>query len=71
MIRLTRSLVRKSKKHTSKFTTGSPNIPAFPARWFYGLFRALVSRRSARMCKRAVLTNRPSLDLSPFVLKGL
>jgi hypothetical protein len=23
------------------------------------------------MCERAVLTNRPSLDLSPFVLKGL
>jgi hypothetical protein len=22
------------------------------------------------MCERAVLTNRPSLDLSPFVLKG-
>ncbi|MFB6453601.1 IS110 family transposase, partial [Bradyrhizobium tunisiense] len=33
--------------------------------------RALVSARSARMCERAVLTNRPSLDPSPFVLKGL
>jgi len=22
------------------------------------------------MCERAVLTNRPSLDLSPFVLEG-
>jgi hypothetical protein len=30
----------------------------------------LVSAKSARMCERAVLTNRPSLDLSPFVLKG-
>ena len=32
--------------------------------------RALVSRKSAKMCERAVLTNRPSLDLSPFVLEG-
>src|SRR5216684_3797676 len=38
--------------------------------WFYGLFRALVSEKSARICERAVLTNRPSLDLSPFVLEG-
>jgi len=34
------------------------------------LIRALVSAKSARMCERAVLTNRPSLDLSPYVLKG-
>src|SRR4051794_17115270 len=38
---------------------------------FNGFLRALVSAESARMCERAVLTNRPSLDLSPFVLKGL
>ena len=37
---------------------------------FNGFLRALVSAKSARMCERAVLTNRPSLDLSPFVLKG-
>ena len=30
-----------------------------------------MSAKSARMCERAVLTNRPSLDLIPFVLKGL
>src|SRR5438552_9705744 len=30
----------------------------------------LVSAKSVRMCERAVLTNRPSLDLSPFALKG-
>ena len=41
-----------------------------PRNGFNGLFRALVSAKSARMCERAVLTNRPSLDLSPFVLKG-
>src|SRR6202043_2708078 len=38
--------------------------------WFYCLCRALVSAKSGRMCERAVLTNRPSLDLSPFVLEG-
>src|SRR3984893_6088946 len=38
--------------------------------WFYGLCRALVSAKFARMCERAVLTNRPSLNLSPFVLEG-
>src|SRR6266849_3754321 len=31
----------------------------------------LVSAKSARMWERAVLTNRPLLDLSPFVLEGL
>src|SRR6478735_5291557 len=45
-------------------------IIIFPAQWLYGLWRALVSAKSARMCERAVLTNRPSLDLIPFVLKG-
>ena len=45
--------------------------PAFPhANGFNGFLRALVSAKSARMRERAVLNNRPSLDLSPFVLKG-
>jgi hypothetical protein len=34
----TRSLACESVKHTSKLTTGTPNDPAFPARWFYGLY---------------------------------
>src|SRR6202048_985963 len=51
--------------------TGTPGSPGIPARnGFNGLCRALVSAKSARMCERAVLTNRPSLDLSPFVLEG-
>src|SRR6476620_5644628 len=41
------------------------------SQWLYGLCRALVSAKSARMGERAVLTNRPSLGLSPIVLKGL
>ena len=41
-----------------------------PRDGFNGFLRALVSRNSGRMCERAVLTNRPSLDLSPIVLEG-
>ena len=41
-----------------------------PHNGFNGFLRALVSAKSARMCERAVLNNRPSLDLSPFVLEG-
>src|ERR1700746_1931155 len=52
-------------------TTGSTGHPAFPCAMVYGLSRALVSANFARMCERAVLTNRPSLDLSPSVLEGL
>ena len=46
VIRLTRSLACEIKKHTSKSTTGSPNNPAFPARRFYDLFRALSGDRA-------------------------
>ena len=41
-----------------------------PRNGFNGFLRDLVSAKSARMCERAVLNNRPSLDLSPFVLEG-
>src|SRR5690242_16716227 len=46
------------------------NHAGLPCAVVYGLLRALVSAKSARMCERAVLTNRPSLDLSPCALKG-
>jgi hypothetical protein len=42
----TRSLVCEKWKHTSIVTTGRPNISAFPARWFYGLLRALPGDRA-------------------------
>jgi hypothetical protein len=42
-----------------------------PCAVVYGLLRALVSAKSARMCERAVDQNRPSLGLSPIALKGL
>jgi hypothetical protein len=55
----------------TRVTTSTPESPDVPARnGFNGFLRALVSAKSARMCERAVLTNRPSLDLSPFVLEG-
>ena len=70
--RCTRGLVCKMHKEKRtrayRFSGGSP---AFPAQWLYGLCCALVSAKSARMGERAVLTNRPSLGLSPIVLKGL
>ena len=69
--RCARSLVCKMKKHTSIVTAVTPEITRHsPRNGFNGLLRALVSAISARMCERAVLTNRPSLDLSPFVLEG-
>ena len=33
-------------KARKQVTTGSPNGPAFPARWFYGLFLALPGERA-------------------------
>src|SRR5437879_2687357 len=54
-------------EHTGPAETLRPSL----RNGFNGLPRALVSAKSARMCERAVLTNRPSLDLIPFVLKGL
>jgi len=70
--RCTRSLACKIKcEHTSMVTTVTPEIARHsPRNGFNGLYRALVSAKSARMCERAVLTNRPLLDLSPFVLEG-
>src|SRR5581483_2313133 len=52
-------------------TTGTGgNHAGLPCAVALRLIRDLVSAKSARMCERAVLTNRPSLDLSPYVLKG-
>jgi hypothetical protein len=62
----TRSLVCENKKHTSKSTTGTPNIPAFPARWFYDFLRALPgdraflspSPRNAEHCRELISASR-------------
>ena len=55
----------------TRVTTSTPESPGIPARnGFNGLLRALVSAKSVRMCERAALTNRPSLDLSPWCSKA-
>src|SRR5262249_57365097 len=59
-----------NKESTRVVTTGQAAITGIPCAMVLTLLRALVSAKSARMCERAVLTNRPSLDLSPFVLEG-
>ncbi|SPP95009.1 protein of unknown function [Bradyrhizobium vignae] len=59
---------RKSVRY-EKCTRGGPQVlpdrPAFPAQWFDGLCRALVSRKSARMCERAVLAKPPVAGSEP------
>jgi len=58
-------------KHTSVVTTSPPDSPGIPAHnGFNGFLRALVSAKSGRMCERAALTGRPSLDLSPWCSKA-
>jgi hypothetical protein len=44
--RCTRSLACESEKHASKSPQVHRTGPAFPARWFYGLFRALPGERA-------------------------
>src|SRR5258708_29376145 len=67
-----RSRVHLVLVERTRVTTSTPESPDVPARnGFNGFLRALVSAKSARMWERAVLTNRPLLDLSPFVPEGL
>jgi hypothetical protein len=61
-------VVQDAHEYSQRSHRKSPGIPA--RNGFNGFLRDLVSAKSARMCERAVLTNRPSLDLSPFALKG-
>ena len=44
--RCARSLACKIKKHTSKSPRSRRSHPAFPAQWFYGLYRALPGDRA-------------------------
>src|SRR5581483_4592469 len=61
----------RKKNCASARTTGTGgDHTGPPCAVVFRLIRDLVSAKSARMCERAVLTNRPSLDLSPYVLKG-
>jgi hypothetical protein len=57
--------VGNEKTTRAKVTTGSPNNPAFPARWLYGLFRALPGDRAlyrrlhVKTCKLDVSVGAP------------
>jgi hypothetical protein len=44
--RRARSLACEIKKHTSVVTTVTPEHPAFPTQWVYGLYRALPGDRA-------------------------
>jgi hypothetical protein len=61
---------RQQQKKLAAVTPGSAGSSCIPRAMVLRLIRALVSAKSARMCERAALNNRPSLDLSPYVLKG-
>ena len=64
-------MARLQEKKQATVTTGLAGSSRHSLRsGFNGLWRALVSAKSARMCERAALTNRPLLDLIPFALKG-
>ena len=65
-----RSRVQQCTKNAHEHTGSAEAVRHSLRNGFNGLYRALVSAISGRMCERAVLTNRPSLDLSPFVLEG-
>ena len=45
--------------------------PAFPARWFTAYFVLLCPENLPECANGRFSQNRPSLDLSPFALKGL
>src|SRR3954462_8525393 len=69
--RCTRSLAFKSKKAHEVVTTGSPEQPGIPRAMVFTVSFVILCPKSLAECANGRLsTNRPSLDLSPFVLKG-
>ena len=62
--RCTRSLVCKSKKHTSKSPQVPPDHPAFPARRFDGLFHVLPGDRLYCLRRKRNAKHRRQLDAS-------
>src|SRR5205823_13660874 len=66
-----RSLACKIKKHTSIVTTVTPGSPGIPRAVVLTVSFVLLCPKNLAECANGRLsTNRPSLDLSPFVLKG-
>src|SRR4051794_37095633 len=69
--RCARSLACKIKKHTSIVTTVTPDTPGIPRAMVLTVSFVLLCPKNLAECANGRLsTNRPSLDLSPFVLKG-
>jgi len=69
--RCARSLACKIKKHTSIVTTVTPGSPGIPRAMVLTVSFVLLCPKNLAECANGRLsTNRPSLDLSPFVLKG-
>src|SRR5437764_15236005 len=61
----------KLKKHTSIVTTVTPDSPGIPRAMVLTVSFVLLCPKNLAECANGRLsTNRPSLDLSPFVLKG-
>jgi len=54
----TRGLVCNVTRMRTRAYRYSRSSPAFPAQWLYAYFVLLCPQKSARMCERAVLTNR-------------
>ncbi|HKH00272.1 MAG TPA: hypothetical protein VKB08_06070, partial [Bradyrhizobium sp.] len=69
--RCTRSLACKNKKAHEVVTTGSPEQSGIPRAMVLTAYFGLLCLQNLAECANGRLsTNRPSLDLSPFVLKG-
>jgi hypothetical protein len=63
-------MARLQNKKQAAVTTGLAEHPAFPARWAYGLYVLLCPQNLPECANGRFSQNRPSLDLSPIVLKG-
>ena len=63
--RCARSLACKIKKHASKSPRSHRKHPAFPARWFYGFFRALPGDRLSCHHPRVMRVLDPTGPTSP------
>jgi hypothetical protein len=69
--RCTRSLACKSRKHASKSPRSHRDHPAFPHAMVLTVSFGLLCPQNLPECANGrLIGNRPSLDLSPFVLEG-
>jgi hypothetical protein len=55
---------------TRVFTASSPGSPDIPTQWFTAYIALLCPQNLSECANGRFSQNRPSLDLSPFVLEG-